>query len=91
MNRRVFFRGLGWDGDGGSGRERTSPPRLIYRGTDELTGDRGTGDLDTQGNFTFPPSHFVRPWLQETLGTKSLHETFRVSHNLPCQEGSGWI
>lgn len=54
-----FFRGLGWDGDGGSGRERTSPPRLIYRGTDELTEDRGTDDLDTQGNFTFPPSHFV--------------------------------
>ena len=53
MNRRVFFRGLGWDGDGGSGRERTSPPRLIYRGTDELTGDRGTGDLDTQGILDF--------------------------------------
>lgn len=54
-----FFSGLGWDGDGGGGRERTSPPRLICRGTDELTGDRGTGDLDTQGSFTFPPSHFV--------------------------------
>lgn len=55
----VFFRGLRWDGDGGGGRERTSPRRLICRGTDELTGDRGTGDLDTQGSFTFPPSHFV--------------------------------
>lgn len=55
----VFFRGLGWDGDGGGGRERTSPPRLICRGTDELTGDRSTGDLDTQGSFTFAPAHFV--------------------------------
>ena len=54
-----FFRGLGWDGDGGGGRERTSPPRLICRGTDESTGDRGTGDVDTQGHFTFPPSHVV--------------------------------
>ena len=54
-----FFRGLGWNGDGGGGWERTSPPRLICRGTDELTRDRGTGDVDTQGHFTLPPSHVV--------------------------------
>ena len=59
LNRRVFFRGLGWDGDGVGGRERTSPPRLICRGTDELIGDGGTGDVDTKGHFTFPPSHVV--------------------------------
>ena len=29
-----LFRGLGCDGDGGGGRERTSPPRLICRGCD---------------------------------------------------------
>lgn len=98
MNRRVFFfRRLWWDGDGDGCRERTSP---ICRGTDELTGDRGTGDVDAKGHFTFSPfprrpltpsalfkfSHKIKEgdWLQETLGAKSLHEPFCVSHNLSC-------
>ena len=72
-----FFKALGWDGDGGGGRERTTPPRLICRGTDELTGDRGTGDVDTQGHFTFPPSHVVlwRLLLSLSFLTKSKKAT----------------
>ena len=73
----VFFKGLGWDGDGGGGRERTSPPRLICRGTGELTGERGTGDVDTKGNFTLPPSHVVlwRLLLSLSFLTKSKKAT----------------
>lgn len=74
-----FFRGLGWDGDGGGGRERTSPLRLICRGTDELTRDRGMGDVDRQGHFTFPPSHVVlwRLLLSLSFLTKSKKVTGR--------------
>ena len=81
------------------GRGRVRHGYFVAAVTDELTRDRGTGDVDRQGHFTFPPfprrpltpsalfpfSHKIKEgdWLQETLGAKSLHEPFRVSHNLP--------
>jgi len=101
-----FFRGLGWNGDGGGGRERTSPPRLICRGCDWRVNRRqGHGWCRHERTFYLPPfprrpltpsalfkfSHKIKEgdWLQETLGAKSLHEPFRVSHNLPCQKVPG--
>ena len=96
-----FFRGLGWDGDGGGGKERTSPPRLnLSRHWRVNKRQEGHGwcrhartfyltpfprrPLTLSALFTF--SHKIKEgdWLQETLGAKSLHEPFGVSHNLPC-------
>ena len=41
------------------GRGRVRHGYFVAAVTDELTRDRGTGDVDRQGHFTFPPSHVV--------------------------------